>query len=108
MLLKIGECMKKLILKYILLLLPFLIGSIMFSFGIYNIISSLLFFVGGYVFVKNLFDYRKIKKNRNIIVNNQIGSIKKDRIYRTSENIPMLKRTRIHHRVRKRVKNIDF
>ena len=34
MLLKIGECMKKIILKYILLLLPFLIGSIMFSFGI--------------------------------------------------------------------------
>jgi len=100
--------MKKLILKYILLFLPFLVGSIMFSFGIYNIISSLLFFAGGYVFVKNIFDYRKIRKNKELIMDNQTDIVKNERVYRTCEEIPMLKRTRIHHRVRKRIKHIDF
>lgn len=104
MLLKIGDRMRKIILKYILLGLPFLVGSVMFSFGVYNIISSFLFFVGGYVFIKNVFDYRKISKNKKMVVDNQIVVEKKNMNYRTSENIPMLKRTRIHHRVRKRVK----
>jgi len=100
--------MKKLILKYILLLLPFLVGTVMFSFGIYNIISSLLFFVGGYVFLKNVFDYRKIKKNKKIIEEKYNIIPKENNYYKSSENIVGLKRTRIHHRVRKRVKNIDF
>ena len=96
--------MRKIMLKYILLLLPFVIGSVMFGFGIYNIVSSLLFFVGGYMFVKNIFDYRKIRKNKKLLIDNQYNIVKKDKVYRTSEEIPMLKRTRIHHRVRKRVK----
>ena len=96
--------MRKIMLKYILLLLPFVIGSVMFGFGIYNIVSSLLFFVGGYMFVKNIFDYRKIRKNKKLLIDNQDNIVKKDKVYRTSEEIPMLKRTRIHHRVRKRVK----
>ena len=32
-------------------------------FGIFNLFSSLLFFAGGYIAVKNTFDYRKIRKN---------------------------------------------
>ena len=108
MLLKIGDRMKKLILKYILLLLPFLIGSIMFSFSIYNIISSLLFFVGGYVFLKNVFDYRKIKRNKKIIDEKYVFIPRENNYYKSCENIVGIKRTRVHHRVRKRVKNIDF
>ena len=100
--------MRKIILRYILLGLPFIVGSVMFGFGIYNIISSLLFFCGGYVFVKNIFDYRKVRKNKNLVVDNKIDVVKNDKVYRTAEEIPMLKRTRVYHRVRKRIKNIDF
>ena len=99
---------KKLILKYLLIVLPFVGGSIMYSFSIYNIVSSLLFFVGGYVFIKNIFDYRKVRKNIDKVKEKEIVLDNSNRGYMDYDNIPMLKRTRIHHKVRRRVKNIDF
>ena len=56
---------KNLILKYILISLPFTLGITLYSFGIYNIFSSLLVFLGGYLSIKNTFDYRKLNKNIN-------------------------------------------
>ena len=47
--------------------IPFIIGIILYGFGIVNLLSSLLLFVGGYVAVKNTLDYRKVKKNINMI-----------------------------------------
>lgn len=95
---------KKLLLKYLLLALPFLIGSILYSLGIYNILSSILFFCGGYIFIKNISDYRKIQKNKNNlnIINKIDNDIKKE--YRSYDSIIGLKRTRRYSRVRKRIK----
>ena len=56
---------KKMIRRYVLLGFPFLIGSILYGMEIYNIFSSVLFFGGGYVFIKNICDYRYVSKNIN-------------------------------------------
>ena len=101
-----GNVRKKLLLKYLVMMLPFLVGSIMYCFSIYNIVSSLLFFVGGYVFIKNVFDYRKVNKNINKEKEKVLNNC--NRVYRDYDSIPMLKRTRIHRKVRKKIKNIDF
>ena len=95
---------KKLLLKYLLLTIPFLTGGLLCSLGIYNIISSILFFCGGYILIKNLFDYRKVKKNKkNIDITNKISNdINKG--YRSYDSIIGLKRTRRYSRVRKRIK----
>ena len=59
-----GETMnKKLIKRYILLCIPFICGTLLYGIGFYGIVSSLLFFGGGYVVVKNIFDYRMVNKN---------------------------------------------
>ena len=55
--------MKKIILKYLFLYLPFVMGIVLFSNGVVNLFSSLLLFAGGYVSIKNTFDYRLVKKN---------------------------------------------
>ena len=54
---------KKLIFRCVLLYVPFVVGIGLFSFGIFNLFSSLLLFAGGYLAIKNTFDYRKVKKN---------------------------------------------
>jgi len=64
---------KKLIKKYILLSLPFICGLLLYRFGSYGIVSSLLFFVGGYMLIKNVFDYRVVRKN----VKKCVGNYKK-------------------------------
>lgn len=58
-----GCFMKKVILKYLFLYLLFATGIVLFSNGVVNLFSSLLLFVGGYVSIKNTFDYRLVKKN---------------------------------------------
>ena len=96
--------LKKLLLKYLLLVLPFITGSILFSLGIYNLISSLLFFCGGYIFFKNILDYRKIKKNRELVNTIKKTENNTKNEYRSYENIIGLKRIRVPKRVRKRIK----
>lgn len=94
---------KKLIIRYILICLPFVIGGLLYCFGIINIFSSLLLFCGGYLTLKNTVDYRKVKKNKDI-VNRDKNSYKKDYTNRSVENIVGFKRTRRYSKVRKRIK----
>ena len=54
---------KKILIRYSILGLSFIFGILLYINNKINIISSLLLFVGGYIFIKNLFDYRKIKRN---------------------------------------------
>ena len=74
-----GDMMKKkLIVRYAFLCMPFIIGVFLYSGGIINIFSSVLFFGSGYVAIKNIFDYRKVNKNiRKIFVKNdkKIGDV---------------------------------
>lgn len=114
---------KKLLLRYVLLCLPFVVGSVLYSFGVVNIVSSLLFFVGGYAAIKNVFDYRKVRKNinivnarKNMVVGNgldiDVDSVQKVKVYEKSNKntyksydcIPGLKRVRRCGKVRRRVK----
>lgn len=92
--------------RYILIWIPFVVGSFLFCFGTFNLFSSLLFFVGGYVGLKNTFDIRRVKK-----INNQSQSLvkkkyEKDYSYRnrSAEDIVGFKRARRYTKVRKRVK----
>lgn len=55
--------MKKIILKYLMMYLPFVLGGVLFSVGSINLFSSLLFFVGGYIAIKNTLDFRLVKRN---------------------------------------------
>lgn len=55
---------KKIIRRYLIIGIPFMIGTLLFSIGIINILSSLLLFCGGYILFKNIFDYRKIHRNK--------------------------------------------
>ena len=55
--------MEKIIIKYLMMYIAFILGIILFSFGITNLFSSMLFFVGGYASIKNTLDYRIIKRN---------------------------------------------
>lgn len=91
--------------KYILICLPFVSGSLLFSFGIYNFFSSMLFFGGGYVFLKKICN-DKIKKvndhDEDILeINN---GYKKDYSYRSGGNAVLYKRVKRNLRVRKKVK----
>lgn len=60
----------KILIKYLLLYFLFLLGMILYYVGLVNLFSSLLLFLGGYIAIKNTFDYRLVRKN--------ISSIKKD------------------------------
>ena len=40
-----------------------IIGMVLFSNGVVNLYSSMLLFLGGYIAIKNSFDYRVVKKN---------------------------------------------
>ena len=104
---------KQLILKYVLMYFPFVLGIGMFSLGYINLVSSLLLFLGGYISIKNTFDYRKVKRNINIVQSNSektpvIVNVKKidnnKKIYvksMSAENIVGIKRTRRYTRVRR-------
>ena len=63
---------KRLLIKYLIMYFPFVLGVVLFCFGTFNLFSSLLFFLGGYIAIKNTFDYRLIKRNKSSC------SIKKD------------------------------
>lgn len=105
---------KKLILRYILMYIPFSLGVILFSSGTINLFSSLLLFVGGYVAIKNTFDYRKIRKNVKSInqvnrnnINNKVNSSSYKKDYsrvKNPEHIIGFKRNIRHPKVRKRTK----
>ena len=105
----------KLFIKYLKIYLPFILGIIFFSYGITNLVSSLLLFLGGYVAIKNTFDYRLLKKNINKInncgrkvydvnkiENKQIKRVEIAPISRGAEDIVGFKRTRSYTRVRRR------
>ena len=91
--------------RYIFICIPFIIGGLLFSFGVYNLVSSLLFFVGGYVALKKIFDYKKILKKREANTSIPLttkNNYQKDYSYRNSEHIIGLKRTRRYSRVRRK------
>ena len=83
-----------------------MVGGLLFSFGVYNLFSSLMFFVGGYVALKNIFDYRKILKNKeenDFCIEHVKNSYEKDYSYRrNAENVIGIKRTRRYSRVRRK------
>lgn len=110
---------KKLLIKYILMYFPAVIGAVLFSNGVVNLFSSLLLFFGGYIAIKNTLDYRLVKKNidsikpSNIILNNMKDNDYIDKVIveskdrelikpKNSEDIIGLKRTRRYSRVRKK------
>ena len=119
-----GIMEKKLIKRYVLLCLPFICGIGLYLVGFINIVSSLLLFGGGYITVKNLFDYRIIKRSvrkvshidkigmENIYkvkTNDEINSNVIDfsnnmNRYRSYDSIPGFKRTRRYIKVRRRIK----
>jgi len=88
--------------RYLMLSIPLIGGVLLFSLGVYNIVSSLLFFVGGYFFIKNLFDYRKIVKCKHKIEERKNNNFKGN--FNMSNSVIGLKRTHRYERVRKRVK----
>ena len=94
---------KKILLKYILMYIPFVVGIMLYSFNIYNLFSSLLLFLGGYVALKNTLDYRKINKNINSVkeFNDDIG---RNIVSDNDKNTVTIKRSKRNIRVRKRVK----
>ena len=95
---------KKLIVKYVFLYLPFFVGIFMFSFGIVNIFSSLFLFLGGYIAIKNTFDYRMVRKNIDN-TNRCNDSCRKVSVSsKEMEKTIGVKRTRRYSRVRKRIK----
>lgn len=57
--------MQKIIIKYLIMYMAFVLGIVLFSVGVMNLFSSLLLFVGGYMSIKNTLDYRLIKRNIN-------------------------------------------
>ena len=95
---------KKLIFRYVLLYVPFVLGIGLFSFGIFNLFSSLLLFAGGYLAIKNTFDYRKVKKNVESIQIEDNSKKKDDYTDKSSENITNFKRVKKYSRVRKKIK----
>ena len=106
---------KQMLIKFIIIYLPFLFGIGMFSLGYINLFSSLLLFLGGYVSIKNTLDYRKLKKNINniqkkidkkpIVVDvRKVDNKMNEKCYikpMNAENIAGFKRTRRYTRVRR-------
>ena len=61
--------LNKIIIKYLMMYMAFILGIVLFSIGVINLFSSLLLFVGGYESIKNTFDYRIVKRNMNSFEN---------------------------------------
>ena len=90
--------------KYILLYLPFITGTVLYSFKIYNLFSSLLFFIGGYVILKNTFNYRKIKNK----VEPNVKEIENIETSIKEKSIPstiLPQRTKSKCKIKKRIKH---
>lgn len=92
---------KKLLFWYLFLGIPFFVGVILYCLGIFNIFSSLLFFCGGYVVLKNVTDYRKIKKINNKVIMNEDNKKNNSRCI-NSENIVGFKRNIRYSKVRRK------
>ena len=88
--------MKK-IFRYVMIYFPFLLGIVLCSFNIVNLFSALCLFIGGYIAIKNTFDYRLVKKNREYGNEKIINKNKEDLVVR---KIKPRKRERV--RVRKK------
>ena len=93
---------RKVMIKYILIYIPFITGIGMYSFSIINLFSSLLFFVGGYIAIKNTLDYRTVKRNIDM---SKIDNIYIDDDYNDkNNNIVCVRKMKRNIKVRKRVK----
>ena len=95
---------KKILLKYIIIYVPFILGIVLFSLNIVNLISSLLLFLGGYIAIKNTLDYRIVKKNINKY---KIENNKENKNYldnREVMDISKVKKRKRNIKVRKREK----
>jgi hypothetical protein len=67
-----GKMKLKILLKYILLYIPFILGIVLLSIGGIDFLSFLLLIVGGYIAIKNTFDYRLVRKHiKKIKINNE-------------------------------------
>jgi len=84
--------------KYI----PFIMGNIMLFSGVVNLFAILMIVMGGYVIIKNLFDYRMVKKNYNDIWEYSYRCHDNDRIINNLNN--RKKYNRRIELVRKRIK----
>ena len=107
---------KKLLIKYLIMYIPFVLGIGLFVGGVINLFSSLLLFLGGYIAFRNTLDYRLIKKNINSvkpvgdISNNDLNNSEVTKVMGESKNIkPMIsenivgfKRTRRYSKVRRK------
>lgn len=94
---------KKLLFKYVLFYIPMVVGIVFFTLGKVNLISSLLLFCGGYVAIKNTFDYRMVRRNirSTIICNENKRTYSMDK---ADGVVPMIKKRSRNTRVRKREK----
>jgi len=86
--------MKK-IFRYTLIYFPFVLGMILFLFNVVNLFSSLCLFLGGYIAIKNTFDYRLVKKNREYFKENN---------YHKNNNDDVLMPKKFKSRKRERVR----
>lgn len=113
--------MKKVIIKYLMMYIPFIVGAVLIYSGWVNLLSSLLLFGGGYIAIKNTLDYRLLRKNinkgkmidsvsvKNVVLNDEKTleneknkSIGIKPINHNAEEIIGVKRTRRYTRVRRR------
>ena len=102
---------KKNLFLNILKFIPFVIGILLFSLEIVNLFSSLFLFIGGYIAVKNLLDYRIVRKNINNIFENKSNgvtfnkSISNDNVKEISNNnFEYKKNYKSKIKVRKRIR----
>ena len=76
---------------------PFFLGIVLNILNIINLFSVLCLFCGGYIAIKNTFDYRTVKKNNNYVNNKTYYKRNDDVAFRS---IKPRKRERV--RVRKK------
>jgi len=99
---------KKLIKRYLMLCLPFVCGLLLYRFGSYGIVSSLLFFCGGYILIKNIFDYRVVRKNiKKCIDNDKKLEIDIDKLDSVNEIMLNLDRDRLDDDIDKEYNNMN-
>ena len=99
---------KKLIKRYLMLCLPFVCGLLLYRLGSYGIVSSLLFFCGGYILIKNIFDYRVVRKNiKKCIDNDKKLEIDIDKLDSVNEIMLNLDRDRLDDDIDKEYINMN-
>ena len=94
---------RKLLYRYILIYIPMVVGGVLYCLNSINIVSSLLLFLGGYIAIKNTFDYRMVKKNVKKVSNCENTDRNINDGYSKDKMMIMMKRKR-NIRVRKREK----